>query len=1550
MSKCISPLFLVFGIVLLAALPVKQVSSQCNPPELLPTGECADAPEICLQDACYSTQTNTPSNNHPEFCGNNTIINNPQYILFTATSTSVTININVTACNGGGCGLQAAIIEYDSHDCESWENTEVLVCDPGASVGQTMSLTTPVQMDSQYLLLIDGCNGQLCDYLIDFVQGVYTPGLSEDLSDAGSVDPVVCPGQDSWTAFASPAISGAAGYIWDGVPWPPGYVTSTLADLDIEIPTNATPGTYTICVTAFTGCDTTDTPVCFDMEVVPVDDEIASPVTLCPEEFTAGYQWIGVTVNAPGTYMQQFNNAVGCPFDSIKEFLSHPVPLVGQIDTLVCAPSFDYEGTNYTMGGSFDLIYDDQSAFGCDSMATLNLDLAYVEIETSFECDLSEFVLSAELPVLIPSGATPVYHWTTGGMFISDLEEVRVFQPGTYNLELYMIVNGETCTYAAPPIVIDLPSIVPPAPELLEADSMLCELDFPTYSVLDEDGVIDIVWTTPNGESVDGQGSNEVAIDWAGSSGGELCVHFVNDCGEGLPTCFFVTVLPEPEALFDAPSTTCTDSSVIITFSGSATSDAEYLWDFDGGTIISGGTGPGPHEISWPSTGNYDITLHVIEQGCDTSSVVGGIIVESLGAPVVNCISDVSSITFFWSPVGGAFGYSVNVLSGQPGGSIVDDTTFVITGLNPGEAVEIEVSAMSAGSCGQTVVIRECIAQSCTAPNTQLIMGPDTLCLGDVTGTYDLEGMIDGMATTGTWAGPGIIDVNAGIFDPNAAGAGVGVHQVVFTFDFGGCPFNVSKSIVIHPTPTADFNADSLMCENASVSVAYLGSATAGAQYNWDFGGGTVLSGSGQGPYEIMWSSDGIKTISLTVEQNGCLSDVFSDVVDLRPTLNKPNLTCMTSTSTISFGWSNVPNATQYQVMLLNGASGIEGPNAYDVTGLMPGDSTTIELVAMGDGTCPPTYDTLTCFAQNCPTPTITVSPDTSICMYAGTGTLDLDVQVQNGTGLGSWSGNGIIDTDAGIFDPNDAAAGPGIHVLTYTYTDQGCTFSRDVTVMLNDPPEAVISNSALTLSCDNNNELTLNGSLSTAGSNYLWTSSDGVIISGANTNMALAGAPGTYQLLVTNPSTGCKDSTAVTLVQDADVPVADAGPDYILDCNLGSVEIGGGSSTGQGITYLWSNGDTTPMITVNASGIYEIVVTDEMNGCSSRDEVAITVDTIRPVPSASVGGILDCDTDAIDITSQVVNGSGSYNYEWKTTDGAIQGSPGTADIVATSAGSYTLVVTDLENGCSDSIQVEVMADDDIISNLDFVIDMPACAGDNDGAITVVEVVGGSPPYEFSWNTGSTDSLLTDLAPGSYVLNITDQNGCGFQRTFDIPSIEVVTADLGADLLVNEGDSVTINLDTNVDDGAIASIEWSGPGSPCMMCQSLSFAAAQSGMISVTIVDTSGCTATASLVLNVNSPKNMYTPNIFTPNGDDINDRFTIYGNTISEISMMEVFDRWGELVFRTQNIPANLVDVGWDGTMGGEQLLPGVYVYRAELVHTDSTLELVSGDITLIR
>ncbi|MCB0517247.1 MAG: hypothetical protein KDD49_14380, partial [Bacteroidetes bacterium] len=223
-----------------------------------------------------------------------------------------------------------------------------------------------------------------------------------------------------------------------------------------------------------------------------------------------------------------------------------------------------------------------------------------------------------------------------------------------------------------------------------------------------------------------------------------------------------------------------------------------------------------------------------------------------------------------------------------------------------------------------------------------------------------------------------------------------------------------------------------------------------------------------------------------------------------------------------------------------------------------------------------------------------------------------------------SWSGpNGFSSS---MQSPSVSAA--GTYTLTVTNTVTGCSASDQVLVTEDIALPNVVATVVGQITCSTPT-LTLNGTGSSAGT-YLWTTADGVIISGATSLQPTVSSAGTYTLTVTSSVNGCSNSASVVVTQDSNVPLADAGADMELTCAVTSVMLdGSGSSTGTNYTYSWSgpNGFSSSAMSpsVSAAGIYTLTVTNAANGCSAMSQVTVTSDTTLPVANAGLDMELTC-------------------------------------------------------------------------------------------------------------------------------------------------------------------------------------------------------------------------------------------------------------------------------------------------------------------------------------
>jgi len=107
-----------------------------------------------------------------------------------------------------------------------------------------------------------------------------------------------------------------------------------------------------------------------------------------------------------------------------------------------------------------------------------------------------------------------------------------------------------------------------------------------------------------------------------------------------------------------------------------------------------------------------------------------------------------------------------------------------------------------------------------------------------------------------------------------------------------------------------------------------------------------------------------------------------------------------------------------------------------------------------------------------------------------------------------------------------------------------------------------------------------------------------------------------------------------------------------------------------------------------------------------------------------------------------------------------------------------------------------------------------------------------------------------------------------------------------------------------------------------------------------------GCKTTANILVNVEKPRDVFIPNVFSPDNDGKNDEFKILDSATQQIVSFRIFDRWGQLVFETDEITT-----GWNGVFKGKRSPAGVYVYMIEAIcPIDGSTFLKKGDVTILR
>jgi Secretion system C-terminal sorting domain/Lamin Tail Domain/PKD domain len=262
-------------------------------------------------------------------------------------------------------------------------------------------------------------------------------------------------------------------------------------------------------------------------------------------------------------------------------------------------------------------------------------------------------------------------------------------------------------------------------------------------------------------------------------------------------------------------------------------------------------------------------------------------------------------------------------------------------------------------------------------------------------------------------------------------------------------------------------------------------------------------------------------------------------------------------------------------------------------------------------------------------------------------------------------------------------------------------------------------------------------------GAEYQWYF-NGTPIAGAKGSSIYAKQPGWYNVMASNGE--CRDSAETGVkVNLKQSPVVDLGPDTIA-CDFYILNAGN-----PGATYLWSNGSTSPFLTVFSSGVFAVMVT--LNDCSSFDTVSVT---IMQTPIVNLGAdISSCDPVILNA------GNPGASYLWSTYDT-------TQTIKADTSGTYWVVADN--NGCrnSDTVQVEILPSP--IVNL----------GNDTTVCGQIILNAGNPGATYAWNTGSMQQSITVSNSGTYSVTVT-QNRCTASDTIQVTVNPLPTVDLGPD-------------------------------------------------------------------------------------------------------------------------------------------------------------------------
>ncbi|GAB4278770.1 MAG: hypothetical protein Kow0068_02550 [Marinilabiliales bacterium] len=709
-----------------------------------------------------------------------------------------------------------------------------------------------------------------------------------------------------------------------------------------------------------------------------------------------------------------------------------------------------------------------------------------------------------------------------------------------------------------------------------------------------------------------------------------------------------------------------------------------------------------------------------------------------------------------------------------------------------------------------------------------------------------------------------------------------GNYEVTVT-GANSCQNTDDINLVVNPLPNAAISGNMNICFNDSTLLT----ASGGDSYIWS-------TGDTDTAIFVAPANDSIYFVTVTDTITGC-SNVATDTVNVIPLpvpqINGDFYICLRDTAMLI--------ASGGDDYLWN-----TGDN-NDTIYISPIDTTLYSVLVTDTVTGCKDSITDTVFVK--PLPFVQIAGDTTMCFS------DSVLLVANSTHQYLWS---TMQTSDSIYV---SPVADSTFVLMGTDTITNCSDYDTLTMTVFDLPQITITPD--TAIC-NGNSVDL---LATGGVSYHWGPNIALTDINVSNPTASPEFTVTYTVTVTN-SNGCVDSADVT------VTVNDL-PSFFLDgdsvtCNgyadgAAWVSYTGGSTP---YSYLWNTGSTDTVLTGLSGGTYTVTVTN-VYGCTSVKSIYIHEPAVLD-DSIIVSDLLCYHDSSGAISLIMTGGTQPYVYSW---DNGMT----TANISGLPAGAYSVTVTD-NNYCKLTIvEINVHEPDSLVASTN--ADDVSCYSYLDGSAYSV-VSGGTLPYSYLWSTGDTNSAVNNVGSGLYYLTVTDLNNC---KAYDT-------------VFVNQPEELIISDSLIVQPGCFESSDGkilpkvSGGIKPYNYLWSNneitdSIVNLYGGNYSLTVTDYNQCEATYSWILTNPSETCLLIPNLFTPNGDSYNDIWEIKGIEYYPEARIEVYNRWGDMVFSSDSYYSN----PWDGTINGKNAPLGSYIYIIDLKNGS---EPIQGIVSIKR
>lgn len=1047
-----------------------------------------------------------------------------------------------------------------------------------------------------------------------------------------------------------------------------------------------------------------------------------------------------------------------------------------------------------------------------------------------------------------------------------------------------------------------------------------------------------------------------------------------------------IDVLPLPDIQIKDPGQLCSDElAVQIDYSplgGTWTGPIDQL-----GNIYPNQIGAGTFKIK------YSVTS---PEGCFNSDSLSITINNPpkavLSQPITICNSTLSGQSTLVD-------FDQLIISGDDSGYWTDKNNSGATGNFPvlnfngtkaGSYIFTYTTQSAQGNCKEYSGDVEIIVIDCNCPSTA-IKSPGTYCTENA--DFDLN-QFKLTNESGTWKitnfPPGTNPATISVSSFSGTGKDAGTYTLQFTlnnFPGANCPDNSTTQVTLVDPPSATISSLINVC-NQMGSGAYpfvinlydfiLSGDKSGFWTDKDNSGatGTFLnldfSGVAPGQYTFQYNTNSAtapcteKNYSLIVN----VSDCNCPVINLLPAAKLCadngllNLSDLQSNSDPGL-WSikSTPSGNKPAILSNNTLiSSNSDPGLYTLT---------YTLTNPVNG-CPDNKDLQ---IELISPPSATVTGIAQVCNSTGTGgfitTIDFSLLVTSGDLNGTWvdSDNSGATGSFPVLDFTNVPTGNYNFVYTTSSATAPCSnLSYPVTIIVKNCDCPDISLLPTTEVCSDQVSFDLKSILLTTEPG-IWTVSNSP--SGSNPLVINANIlslnnvnPGQYTLkysLTVPPPNGCPTSseTIITIIKAANSGISTPELNLCynskelisLDVLLNGEDAGGIWTVANNSALPGSNFDSNNATLTNiglqpGKYLFDYTVPGIAPCFDKTTQVTIMINDL-PSINAGVDQEINCTNTTVKI-SPILSPATNMTIFWSGP--GIQ-DPTTLVQNIKKEGEYIIQATNNLTNCSSYDTIQVTSKGNPITNVEYSVKNTSCKSVENGKLTITTIEGGTPDYTLTLNGVeiANTGKLENLKSGTYELLIKDANDCSYTFGFNIEEGEDISVNLGPDLYVLAGDTYDISLIASIPDNQIKSIVWTP--NVCGSC--LTFSEIAEGNISydVLLEDQNGCKASDKINVFVKPVRRVFIPNVFSPDGNGINDNFFIFSDGgVEKIKNLRIYDRWGELLFENSNIQPNDPKVGWNGKFKGQKLDNGVYVFVAEIVFTDGETEIYKGDITISR